>query len=96
MQKLWILRLFRLIIVVEHFWQGEENSKKGWARGREKSKSRTTSHGSRGLLALSPQMSGSVHLEASPTKQSPKGPRMPDGTRGFTMGRGKPILSGIP
>ncbi|PWA76671.1 Ataxin-2, C-terminal [Artemisia annua] len=74
----------------------EENSKKGWARGRGKSKSRTPTHISRGLLQLSPQTSSSVHLEASPTKQSPKGPRMPDGTRGFTMGRGKPILTGIP
>ncbi|KAJ9537795.1 hypothetical protein OSB04_030528 [Centaurea solstitialis] len=82
---------------------GEENSKKGWAaRGRGKSKSRTPTHSNRGLLS-SPQTSSSVvHLEASPTKQSPKGPRMPDGTRGFTMGRGKPIapsspiLTGIP
>nr|GEV00037.1 la-related protein 6C [Tanacetum cinerariifolium] len=65
----------------------EENSKKGWARGRGKSKSRTPTHSSRGLLQLSPQTSSSVHLEASPTKLSPKGPRMPDGTRGFTMGR---------
>ncbi|XP_071691760.1 la-related protein 6C-like [Rutidosis leptorrhynchoides] len=69
----------------------EESSKKGWARGRGKSKSRTPTHGTRILLATSPHAG-----EASPTKQSPKGPRMPDGTRGFTMGRGKPILTGIP
>ncbi|KVH93263.1 la-related protein 6C [Cynara cardunculus var. scolymus] len=77
---------------------GEENSKKGWAaRGRGKSKSRTPSHSSRGLLSPSPQTSSSVvHLEASSTKQSAKGPRMPDGTRGFTMGRGKPIASNPP
>ncbi|KAI3525395.1 hypothetical protein L1887_04160 [Cichorium endivia] len=80
----------------------EESSKKGWARGRGKSKSRTPTHSSRGLLAPCPQTSTSmIHLEASSMKQSAKGPRMPDGTRGFTMGRGKPIsnppiLTGIP
>ncbi|KAL4588757.1 hypothetical protein LXL04_001652 [Taraxacum kok-saghyz] len=80
---------------------GEENSRKAWARLRGKSKSRTPTHSSRGLLAPCPQTSSSmIHLEAS-MKQSVKGPRMPDGTRGFTMGRGKPIsnppiLSGIP
>jgi len=25
-------------------------------------------------------------------KQQPPGPRMPDGTRGFSMGRGKPVM----
>ncbi|XP_076896355.1 la-related protein 6C-like [Bidens hawaiensis] len=70
----------------------EEGSKKGWARGRGKSKIRTSSHNGRGVLSQSPQSSGSAHSEstASP-KLSPKGPRMPDGTRGFTMGRGKPM-----
>lgn len=29
-------------------------------------------------------------------KQSPWGPRMPDGTRGFTMGRGRPITPTVP
>ncbi|XP_076949111.1 la-related protein 6C-like [Bidens hawaiensis] len=70
----------------------QENSKKGWARGSGKSKSRTPTHVTCGLLSPS----SSAHLDASPTRQSPKGPRMPDGTRGFTMGRGKPILTGIP
>nr|GEW79369.1 la-related protein 6C [Tanacetum cinerariifolium] len=72
----------------------EEGSKKGWARGRGKSKIRTTSHNGRGVLSQSPQSSGSNHSETSfSPKLSPKGPRMPDGTRGFTMGRGKPISS---
>ncbi|KAK9048314.1 hypothetical protein SSX86_032721 [Deinandra increscens subsp. villosa] len=75
----------------------EENSKKGWARGFGKSKPRTPTHGTcGGILAPSQHLSGSAHLDTSPMKQSPKGPRMPDGTRGFTMGRGKPILTGIP
>ncbi|XP_057964359.1 la-related protein 6C [Malania oleifera] len=71
----------------------EENSatsKKGWARGRGKSRGRSLSHNGRGLLAPSPQLGSSILSEAS-TKQVNRGPRMPDGTRGFTMGRGKPI-----
>ncbi|XP_059647750.1 la-related protein 6C [Cornus florida] len=72
---------------------GEENPvglKKGWGRGRGKSKPRTQIHNGRGLLAPSPQSSSSIQFEAF-SKQTTKGPRMPDGTRGFTMGRGKPM-----
>ncbi|KAK9287378.1 hypothetical protein L1049_015796 [Liquidambar formosana] len=65
-------------------------SKKGWARGRGKAKGRTQSNSGRGLLAPSPQPSCSSQYEAS-AKQITRGPRMPDGTRGFTMGRGKPV-----
>ncbi|XP_010248222.1 PREDICTED: la-related protein 6C-like [Nelumbo nucifera] len=66
-------------------------SKKGWARGRGKSRGRCQSHNGRGLLAPSPQSTSSVLSEATTIKQTPRGPRMPDGTRGFTMGRGKPL-----
>ncbi|XP_043714331.1 la-related protein 6C [Telopea speciosissima] len=65
-------------------------TKKGWARGRGKSRGRPQGHNVRGLLSPSPQSSSSIQCEAS-TKLTPKGPRMPDGTRGFTMGRGKPV-----
>ncbi|XP_042494038.1 la-related protein 6C [Macadamia integrifolia] len=71
----------------------EDNStgtKKGWARGRGKSRGRLQGHNARGLISPSPQSSSSIQCEAS-TKPTPKGPRMPDGTRGFTMGRGKPV-----
>ncbi|XP_020970637.1 la-related protein 6C isoform X2 [Arachis ipaensis] len=67
-------------------------SKKGWARGRGKGRGRTQIHAGRGLLAPPSQPSSVVLCEAS-TKSNTKGPRMPDGTRGFTMGRGKPINS---
>ncbi|CAL0312107.1 unnamed protein product [Lupinus luteus] len=73
----------------------EENSvgtKKGWARGRGKGRGRTQSHVGHGLLAPSSQQNSLVPCEAS-TKPNTKGPRMPDGTRGFTLGRGKPISS---
>ncbi|XP_028777112.1 la-related protein 6C [Neltuma alba] len=70
----------------------EENgvgSKKGWGRGRGKGRGR-------GLLALPCQPSSSpavVVSEGGSARPNTKGPRMPDGTRGFTMGRGKPITS---
>ncbi|XP_044509658.1 la-related protein 6C [Mangifera indica] len=60
-------------------------SKKGWARGR----GRGQTHIGRGLLAPSLQSSSAIQSETF-VKQTSKGPRMPDGTRGFTMGRGKP------
>ncbi|KAH7517937.1 hypothetical protein FEM48_Zijuj09G0117200 [Ziziphus jujuba var. spinosa] len=71
----------------------EENSggsKKGWARGRGKARGRSQNHSGRGLLAPTPQSNSIIQSEAT-AKQSSKGPRMPDGTRGFTMGRGKPL-----
>ncbi|KAH9695715.1 hypothetical protein WN943_024504 [Citrus x changshan-huyou] len=76
----------------------EENSggsKKGWARGRGKGRGRAQSHNSRSLLTPPPQSSNASQNEAS-AKQTFKGPRMPDGTRGFTMGRGKPLSSPVP
>ncbi|XVF45191.1 hypothetical protein PTKIN_Ptkin02bG0185200 [Pterospermum kingtungense] len=66
-------------------------SKKGWAKGRVKGRGRVQNHSGRGLLAASLQPSNAFQCEAS-VKQT-KGPRMPDGTRGFTMGRGKPLSS---
>ncbi|XP_062107290.1 la-related protein 6C [Humulus lupulus] len=71
----------------------EENhagSRKGWGRGRGKPRGRTQNHSGRGLIAPSPQSSSGPHCEGL-TRQSSKGPRMPDGTRGFTMGRGKSL-----
>ncbi|WCJ33772.1 RNA-binding protein [Euphorbia peplus] len=72
----------------------EENSgssKKGWGKGRGKVRGRGQTHGGRGLLSSSPQAL-SPQSEAS-AKHAFKGPRMPDGTRGFTLGRGKPLTS---
>lgn len=67
------------------------NARKGCARGRGKlSRGRSQNHSGRGLLSPTSQASGSFSCEAS-AKQATKGPRMPDGTRGFTMGRGKPV-----
>ncbi|OVA10491.1 RNA recognition motif domain [Macleaya cordata] len=66
-------------------------SRKGWARVRGKTRGRSQNHSGRGLIAPSPQSCSSIQCEASTNKHTPRGPRMPDGTRGFTMGRGKPL-----
>ncbi|KAG5526508.1 hypothetical protein RHGRI_032698 [Rhododendron griersonianum] len=80
---------------------GEETSpgmKKGFGRGRGKSsrpqRLQSHSHNGRGLLASPLPSSCSIQYEVSP-KQATKGPRMPDGTRGFTMGRGKPLRTPV-
>ncbi|KAL7125321.1 hypothetical protein ABFS83_14G109700 [Erythranthe nasuta] len=70
--------------------EGDDNPsalKRSWSRNRGKA---TKTH--------RPQLQGtqslptpSSHSGSSFAGQPVKGPRMPDGTRGFTMGRGKPI-----
>ncbi|XP_055808766.1 la-related protein 6C-like [Solanum dulcamara] len=65
-------------------------TKKTWGKGRGKStRQRNQMYSGRGLLSSSPQNSNTYE---APVKQATKGPRMPDGTRGFTMGRGKPLM----
>ncbi|KAE8735946.1 La-related protein 6C [Hibiscus syriacus] len=66
--------------------------KKGWSKSRGKLWGCAQNQTGRGLLSGSPQPSNAVQCEAS-MKQMLKGPRMPDGTRGFTMGRGKLLSS---
>ncbi|GAB2222523.1 hypothetical protein Drorol1_Dr00016641 [Drosera rotundifolia] len=72
----------------------EENSgsvKKILGRGRGKAKGRGPFHNGRGLLGSPAAQPGSpIQFDLS-AKQASRGPRMPDGTRGFTMGRGKPL-----
>ncbi|XP_049402609.1 la-related protein 6C-like [Solanum stenotomum] len=68
-------------------------TKKTWGKGRVKStRQRNQMYSGRGLLSSSPQSSNTYE---APVKQATKGPRMPDGTRGFTMGRGKPLSINI-
>ncbi|KAL0348370.1 UNVERIFIED_CONTAM: La-related protein 6C [Sesamum angustifolium] len=71
----------------------EENSavlKRSWSRNRGKSKHRPQLQGARSLPT--PSSNGGL---SCPGLQPAKGPRMPDGTRGFTMGRGKPVAVSI-
>ncbi|KAJ8571070.1 hypothetical protein K7X08_038042 [Anisodus acutangulus] len=68
-------------------------TKKTWGKGRGKTRQvqQNQMYSGRCLLSSSPQ--GSTY-DAPPVKQqATKGPRMPDGTRGFTMGRGKTLRS---
>ncbi|XP_022872196.1 la-related protein 6C-like [Olea europaea var. sylvestris] len=65
-------------------------SKQTWARGPGKSRQRNQLHSTRSLPTPSSHPGGSFVREVS-SRQTAKGPRMPDGTRGFTMGRGKPF-----
>ncbi|MFQ6620734.1 hypothetical protein Gotur_001517 [Gossypium turneri] len=68
-------------------------SKKGGGKGRGKGRGRVQNHNRRGQLPTSPQpINPTTQCEAS-MKQTFKGPRIPDGTKGFTMGRGKPLTS---
>ncbi|PON49188.1 Lupus La protein [Parasponia andersonii] len=78
------------IIVDSNAEENSAGSKKGWSRGWGKARGRAQNHSGRGLIAPSPQSSSGIQCEGS-TKHGSKGPRMPDGTRGFTMGRGKPL-----
>ncbi|EPS74002.1 hypothetical protein M569_00755 [Genlisea aurea] len=64
----------------------DETSQKGWLPNRGKPPKRTTS--------LPPATSASAAStgEVSSKQTTARGPRMPDGTRGFTLGRGKPLF----
>ncbi|BAF12418.1 la-related protein 6C isoform X1 [Oryza sativa Japonica Group] len=72
--------------------QEDQHGKKSWGRGR----------GSRPHAAAggAPQAAAAAagHLDSlmmmSP-RHAPQGPRMPDGTRGFTMGRGRPSPAAV-
>ncbi|KAG6466603.1 hypothetical protein ZIOFF_075573 [Zingiber officinale] len=48
-----------------------------------------------GHLVGTPPSSHSIHSDREQlvANKQPPGPRMPDGTRGFTLGRGKPVIS---
>ncbi|CAL1372509.1 unnamed protein product [Linum trigynum] len=78
------------------------SKKAGCGRGRGKGRGgRLQSHGSgRGLLSPSPpavtSSFGPFEAAASVKYNATKGPRMPDGTRGFAMGRGKPLMVASP
>ncbi|CAK7329812.1 unnamed protein product [Dovyalis caffra] len=66
-------------------------SKKAWAKGRGKGKGRGQINYGRGLFAP-PECASTPQCQAY-AKHTSKGPRMPDGTKGFTVGRGKPLVT---
>ncbi|ONK75277.1 uncharacterized protein A4U43_C03F15190 [Asparagus officinalis] len=67
------------------------STKKIRAKSRTKTHGLVHSHSGRGLLAQSQQQLGAGNPAENSPKSTSQGPRMPDGTRGFTMGRGKPL-----
>ncbi|XVF54990.1 hypothetical protein PTKIN_Ptkin06aG0000600 [Pterospermum kingtungense] len=94
----------QLVDIHSYEYPGEEHSndkeggqKKGRNRGRGKGRGRAqyhnNHHNSRGnhVGAPPPAPSNLVSNEQITVAKQPPGPRMPDGTRGFAMGRGKPV-----
>ncbi|XP_058101910.1 la-related protein 6B isoform X2 [Magnolia sinica] len=64
----------------------------GRARGRGKGRGRGQHHNNRGGHAVgTPPSNNSIQNDQPAVSKQPPGPRMPDGTRGFTLGRGKPL-----
>ncbi|KAK4286609.1 hypothetical protein QN277_003136 [Acacia crassicarpa] len=79
----------------EHSFERESGQRKGRGRGRGKGRSRSQCHQfSRINHVGTPSSNNSLPVEQVVAKQPP-GPRMPDGTRGFSMGRGKPLAVDI-
>ncbi|XP_012468574.1 la-related protein 6B isoform X1 [Gossypium raimondii] len=86
-----------ILIGEEHSNEKECGQKKGRNRGRGKGRGRTqyhnNHHSSHGNHVGTPPSASSnwVSNEQATGAKQPPGPRMPDGTRGFAMGRGKPV-----
>lgn len=78
--------IFLLTKFIYQFEDSQVVLKKGSGRGRGKLRGRSLSYNGRAIIPGSTQP---VICEGSANKQHFRGPRMPDGTRGFTMGRGK-------
>jgi len=71
------------------------STKKSWGRGRTESHSLVQNPSGHGLLSQSQQQQGAVSQSENSIKPTPQSSRMPDGTRGFTIGRGKPLSPAI-
>ncbi|XP_020211837.1 la-related protein 6B isoform X2 [Cajanus cajan] len=76
----------------EHGYDKESGQRKGRSRGRGKGRGRVHSH--QNNRVGTPPSNSTIFSDQVVAKQPP-GPRMPDGTRGFSMGRGKPVAVNI-
>ncbi|XP_051145402.1 la-related protein 6C-like isoform X2 [Andrographis paniculata] len=69
--------------------------RRSWSRSRDKPKQRAQLKTARSLptpsTTTAAAAAAATTLNSCPGQPLVKGPRMPDGTRGFTMGRGKPV-----
>ncbi|XP_047173772.1 la-related protein 6B [Vigna umbellata] len=76
----------------DHGYEKETGQRKGRSRGRGKGRGRVHCHQNNRLGT--PPSNNTIFTDQVIAKQPP-GPRMPDGTRGFSMGRGKPVAVNI-
>ncbi|QCE13412.1 la-related protein 6B [Vigna unguiculata] len=76
----------------EHGYEKETGQRKGRSRGRGKGRGRVHCH--QNNRVGTPPSNNTIFTDQVIAKQPP-GPRMPDGTRGFSMGRGKPVAVNI-
>ncbi|KAH1079703.1 hypothetical protein GLYMA_19G263600v4 [Glycine max] len=76
----------------EHGHDKESGQRKGRSRGRGKGRGRVHCH--QNNRVGTPSSNNTIFTDQVVAKQPP-GPRMPDGTRGFSMGRGKPVAVNI-
>ncbi|KAH7572711.1 hypothetical protein JRO89_XS03G0001500 [Xanthoceras sorbifolium] len=84
----------------EHINEKEGGQRKGRNRGRGKGRGRGGDrgqhyHNHRGNHVGTPPSNNPIGSEQAIVGKQPPGPRMPDGTRGFAMGRGKPVAVNI-
>ncbi|GLT73687.1 hypothetical protein SLA2020_455260 [Shorea laevis] len=82
----------------EHANDKEGGQRKGRNRVRGKGRGRAqyhqnNHHNGRGNNLGAPPSNNVVSNEQATIAKQPPGPRMPDGTRGFAMGRGKPVVN---
>ncbi|KAJ1390753.1 Winged helix-like DNA-binding domain superfamily [Sesbania bispinosa] len=90
------------VAIIPLTWQGEEHGydkesgqRKGRSRGRAKGRSRGHCHQNNRVNHLGTPPSNNSNFTDQVVAKQPPGPRMPDGTRGFSMGRGKPVAVNI-
>lgn len=84
----------------EHINEKEGGQRKGRNRGRGKGRGRGGDrgqhyHNHRGNHVGTAPSNNPIGSEQAIVGKQPPGPRMPDGTRGFAMGRGKPVAVNI-
>ncbi|CAL1365790.1 unnamed protein product [Linum trigynum] len=71
--------------------KGRGRGGRGKGRGRGHSHHHNTGRGANHVGGPAPSSSTAAMCEQTVKQPPPPGPRMPDGTRGFAMGRGKPV-----
>ncbi|XP_048623028.1 la-related protein 6A-like isoform X2 [Brassica napus] len=70
---------------------GDKNGNKTRSRGRGRRQNNQGGNGHGSSPSTSSSLHHYYHHHHAEVSKPPPGPRMPDGTRGFTLGRGKPL-----